>query len=84
MQKTHEPIQTRTGRIVLAACAAASLTIAAVQPSDAQSRRPDSRAMTCAQVQSMIDQRGAVVLSTANIHLIAMCPTGTSASMARF
>ena len=64
MQNKHEPTQTRAGKIFLAACAAASLTFAAIQPADAQSRRPDSRTMTCAQVQSMIDQRGAVVLST--------------------
>ncbi|MBG6145798.1 MAG: hypothetical protein RIE06_05300 [Roseibium album] len=41
-----------------------ALMAASVQPSDAQSRRPDSRAMTCSQVQSMIERNGAVVLST--------------------
>lgn len=42
----------------------AGLFLLAVQPSEAQSRRPDTRAMTCAQVQAMIEQRGAVLLST--------------------
>ena len=38
--------------------------ISAVPQADAQSRRPLSTAMTCAQAQSMINQRGAVVMST--------------------
>ncbi|WP_428643092.1 hypothetical protein [Roseibium sp.] len=49
-----------TKRLLMAA-AAGTLTLAAVQPSLA---RPNSTAMTCAQVQSMIVRNGAVVLST--------------------
>ncbi len=49
--------------------AAASLALAAAillpaVSADAQSRRPDTRQMTCAQVQDLINSRGGVVLST--------------------
>jgi hypothetical protein len=40
------------------------LAIAGVTAAGAQSGRPNSTAMTCGQVQSLINQRGAVVLST--------------------
>lgn len=49
---------------VFAAAAATGLLLAAVLPATAQSRRPDTRTMTCGQVQSLINQRGAVVMST--------------------
>ncbi len=51
-------------RQFMLAAATGLLMAAFVQPADAQSGRPDSRSMTCEQVQSMIAQRGAVVLST--------------------
>ena len=38
--------------------------IGALQNGQAQSRRVDSRSLTCAQVQSMIAQRGAVLFNT--------------------
>lgn len=44
--------------------AGGGLTFVTINAADAQSRRPNSTAMTCGQVQSMINQRGAVVLST--------------------
>ncbi|MCX2724208.1 hypothetical protein [Roseibium salinum] len=47
-----------------AAAAATVLILAAVLPATAQSRRPDTRTMTCGEVQSLINQRGAVVMST--------------------
>lgn len=47
-----------------AALAGGTIALAASQPASAQSGRPLSTAMTCAQVQGMINQRGAVVLST--------------------
>ncbi|WP_208986221.1 hypothetical protein [Labrenzia sp. OB1] len=52
------------GRPGLMAAAAAALALSAVQPAVAQSGRPDTRSMSCAQVQSLINQRGGVVLST--------------------
>ncbi|PVB60205.1 hypothetical protein [Labrenzia sp. 011] len=52
------------GRVAGIVIAGAVLTLSALQPAGAQSGRPDSRSMTCAQVQSLIAQRGAVVLST--------------------
>ncbi len=48
-------------RLALTVLSGIALTLAAVQPSLA---RPNSTSMTCAQVQSMIGQQGAVVLST--------------------
>ncbi|WP_305987661.1 hypothetical protein [Roseibium sp. MMSF_3544] len=52
------------GNLLSVTLAAAGFMFLAAQPADAQSGRPDSRAMSCAQVQSMVNQRGAVVLST--------------------
>lgn len=57
--------RTRNGRLGwMAAAAAAALALSAVQPAAAQSGRPDTRSMSCAQVQALISQRGGVVLST--------------------
>lgn len=39
-------------------------TVCAATVVFAQGRRPDTRTMNCAQVQTMIEQRGAVVMST--------------------
>lgn len=48
------------------ACAVAIIgaSIVWATSAEAQSRRPDTRNMTCAQAQSMVSQRGAVVMST--------------------
>jgi len=51
-------------KLALLAIAGSSMTIAGMTAADAQSGRPNSTTMTCGQVQSMITQRGAVVLST--------------------
>lgn len=40
------------------------LSISLGLPAEAQSRRPNTQGMTCAQVQSLISQRGSVVLGT--------------------
>lgn len=50
-------------RLAISALAAASL-LAGAAVAEAQSGRPNSTAMTCAQVQSLINQRGGVVIST--------------------
>lgn len=50
-------------RLSIAALAGGSL-LAGLAPSAAQSGRPNTTGMTCAQVQSLIAQRGGVVLST--------------------
>lgn len=42
----------------------AAFAFVSVLPADAQSRRPDTRTMTCSQVQSMIERNGAVVMTT--------------------
>lgn len=49
---------------MIAALAACGAVLVTALPSAAQSGRPNSTAMSCGQVQSMINQRGAVVLST--------------------
>jgi hypothetical protein len=54
----------KTSKFLTIACLSAAFTLTAIQSSDAQSRRVDSRSRTCAQVQSLIDQHGAVLLST--------------------
>lgn len=41
-----------------------ALLAALSTPLLAQGRRPDARQMTCGQVQALIDERGAVVLTT--------------------
>ncbi|WP_417689135.1 hypothetical protein [Roseibium sp.] len=51
-------------RTALAGAAGVAVVLVSVQSVEAQSRRPLSTSMTCAQVQSMIKQRGAVVMST--------------------
>ncbi|WP_422374746.1 hypothetical protein [Roseibium sp.] len=51
-------------KFALFVVAGGSVTLASLPIAEAQSRRPNSTAMTCGQVQSMINQRGAVVLST--------------------
>lgn len=51
-------------KLAILLAAGSSVTLATVPAADAQSGRPNSTAMTCGQVQSMINQRGAVVLST--------------------
>lgn len=43
---------------------AAVIAVSAFQSAEAQSRRPDTRSMTCAQAQATVDQRGAIVMST--------------------
>ncbi|MBO6508039.1 MAG: hypothetical protein JJ979_06085 [Roseibium sp.] len=54
----------RAGKLLSLALAGAFVSLAAIQTADAQTRRVDSRSLTCSQVQSMINQRGAVLLST--------------------
>ncbi|MET1413578.1 hypothetical protein ABVF61_14995 [Roseibium sp. HPY-6] len=54
----------RAGTYTLLALGSAALVFVSSQPSDAQSRRPDTRALSCSQVQSLIQQNGAVVMST--------------------
>lgn len=51
----------RLARLASTALAGGLAMLAAIQPSLA---RPNSTAMTCAQVQSMITRQGAVVMST--------------------
>ena len=53
-----------SSRLVVFAVTGAVATLVAVTAANSQSGRPNSNAMTCGQVQSMISQRGAVVLST--------------------
>lgn len=54
----------RAGNLMLLALGSAALVFVSFHPADAQSRRPDTRAMSCSQVQSLIKQNGAVVMST--------------------
>lgn len=42
----------------------AAVFVAGSFPADAQSRRPDTRSMTCSQAQALVDQRGGIVMST--------------------
>jgi len=51
-------------KLALTAGAGGLMALAVLQPALAQSGRPDTRSMTCGQVQSLINQRGGVVLST--------------------
>ncbi|MEM8702298.1 MAG: hypothetical protein AAGF82_10765 [Pseudomonadota bacterium] len=46
------------------AIGSAALTFGSIQVSQAQSGRPDTRTLTCGQVQSLIKQNGAAVLRT--------------------
>lgn len=64
MRKCLEFRSAKIGKLFLIASAVSLFSIASIQTTEAQSRRPDSRTMTCAQVQSMINQQGAVVMST--------------------
>ncbi|GAB4528911.1 MAG: hypothetical protein Tsb0019_30840 [Roseibium sp.] len=51
-------------KLAIAALAGGVLTLTGLTAAEAQSGRPNTTTMTCAQVQSMINQRGAVVMST--------------------
>lgn len=53
-----------SARVLKISTAAAAMLALMGIPVHAQSGRPDSRTMTCGQVQSLINQQGAVVLST--------------------
>jgi len=59
--KTCKPL---TRKLLTPVLLGAAAVLVAADPSAAQSRRPDARGMTCAQVQSLIKQRGGVVLTT--------------------
>ncbi len=51
-------------RLAIVALTGGGAALAGIQVSEAQSGRPNSTTMTCSQVQAMITQRGAVVMST--------------------
>jgi hypothetical protein len=51
-------------KILTIAFVGTAFLLVTIQAGEAQSRRVDSRSRTCAQVQSLIDQHGAVLLST--------------------
>ncbi|QFT34329.1 hypothetical protein K1718_24780 [Roseibium porphyridii] len=52
------------GKCFAIAIAGTALLLPTILDAEAQSRRPLSTSMTCSQAQSMINQRGAVVMST--------------------
>ncbi len=64
MNSLHTLTPAKVRRCCVVTLVGATMAMVAVQPVSAQSGRPNSTTMTCAQVQSMISQRGAVVLST--------------------
>jgi len=51
-------------KLAIATLAGSVLSLTALTAAEAQSGRPNSTTMTCGQVQSLINQRGAVVIST--------------------
>ncbi|TYC67994.1 hypothetical protein FMN63_18360 [Stappia sp. BW2] len=57
-------MNTLSRKHVIAALAACGAVLVTALPSAAQSGRPNSTAMSCGQAQSLINQRGAVVMST--------------------
>jgi hypothetical protein len=58
------PMNTLPRKHVIAALTACGAVLVTALPSAAQSGRPNSTTMSCGQAQSMINQRGAVVMST--------------------
>ncbi|MBN9668783.1 hypothetical protein [Roseibium aggregatum] len=64
MEQTSQSIRPAMRRLAITLLSGSAVIAAVTLPSHAQSGRPDTRKMTCAQVQSTIKQRGAAVLAT--------------------
>ncbi|WP_306141310.1 hypothetical protein [Roseibium sp. MMSF_3412] len=64
MKMFSEDFSKSLRKCMVLAIGATALTTVSVQVSQAQSGRPDTRSLSCGQVQSLIKQNGAAVLRT--------------------
>lgn len=64
MSDLHNFLFGKVSKTLALAFLGSAFLLVTFQPADAQSRRVDSRSRTCAQIQSLINQQGAVLLST--------------------